>query len=76
MVIWPTLQTNMQEKTDNAPPNGYDFKICEKLTHCTGAKDICETMWLFLQSTHLVQPIRLVHPWKILVHPGVHDTPG
>jgi len=21
-------------------------------------------------------PITVVHPWKILVHPGVYDTPG
>ena len=33
-------------------------------------------MWLFLKSTHLVHPIKLVHPWKILVHPRVYDTPG
>jgi len=53
------------------------FKICEMLTHWARAKNItCETMWLFLKSTHLVNPITVVHPWKILVRPGVYDTPG
>jgi len=35
-------------------------------------------MWLLLKSTHMVayHPITVVHPWKILVHPGVYDTPG
>jgi len=23
-----------------------------------------------------VHPITVVHPWKILVHPGVYNTPG
>ena len=70
MVIWPTLQINRRETTDNAHSDRCSFKICEKLTHCAGEKDICWKMWLFLKRTHLV------HPWKILVHPGVYDTPG
>jgi len=36
--------------------NWYGVKICEKLTHCAGAKDICGTMWLIFKSTHLVHP--------------------
>ena len=38
------------------PPISYGFKICEMSTHSAGAEDICETMWLFLMSTHLVHP--------------------
>jgi len=48
-------------------PDRYGFKICENLTHCAGAKDVCGTMWLFLKSTYLVHPIKLVHC-------GVYDT--
>ena len=38
MVVWPTLQTNTREKTDNAPPDEYSFKICEKLTQLRWSK--------------------------------------
>ena len=35
----------------------YGFKICEKLTHWTRVNNItCETVWLFLKSTHLEHP--------------------
>jgi len=68
-----TNVTNKQAGKDRkcTLPDRYGFKICEHLTHCAGAKDIRGTMWLFLKSTQLVHPIKLVHPWKILVHPGV-----
>jgi len=29
-----------------------------------------------LRTPMPVHPITVVHPWKILVHPGVYDTPG
>jgi len=29
---------------------------CEMSTHSAGGKDVCGTMWLFLMSTHLVDP--------------------
>jgi len=36
----------------------------------------CDRSW----RTHIwytpVHPISVVHPWKIMVHPGVYDTPG
>ena len=55
------------------PPDRYGFKICEMLTQCAGAKDICGAMNCFWRA-HIwytpVNPIKLVHPWKILVHPG------
>jgi len=36
----------------------------------------CECSWrahIWYTPAH---PITVVHPWKILVHPGVYDTPG
>ena len=67
--------TGGKRQTMNTP-DWYGLKICEKLTHCAKPKDIYGTMWLILKSTHLVHPVKWVHPWKILVHPGVYDTPG
>jgi len=55
-------------------PNRFGFKICEKLTHFPGTKDICGTMWPFLKSTHLVHlciPHQAGTPWGVL-----YDTPG
>jgi len=69
-MVWPTLQTNKREKKwQFTPPEGHDFKTCEKLTHCSRAKNIIgEIIWLLLKRTHLV------HPWKIMVHLGVYVT--
>jgi len=73
--------TNIQVKIDRqcTPLDRYSIKICEKLTHCAGAEDICGTIDCFWR-THIwytpVHPIKFVHPWKILVHPRVYDTPG
>jgi len=60
-------------------PDRYGLKFCEKLTHCAGAEGHvgqCDCFW----RSHIwytpVHPIKLVHLWKILVHPGVYDTPG
>jgi len=55
--------TNKQAVKDRqCPPlDRYGFKICEKLTHCAGAKNICGIMWLFLKSTHLVHPCTSHH---------------
>jgi len=38
--------TNKQAVKDRqyTHPDRYGFKICEKLTHCAGAKDICGTI--------------------------------
>ena len=57
----------------------YGFKTRKKLTHCTRAKNIiCEAMWLFLKSTHLVHPCTPFHggtPLKISGTPwGVRYT--
>ena len=48
--------TNKQAVKDRqyTHPYRYGFKICEKLTQCAGAKDICGTIWLLLKSTHMV----------------------
>jgi len=57
----------------------YGLKFCEKLTHCAEAEGHvgqCDCFWrshIWYTSVH---PIKLVHLWKILVHPGVYDTPG
>ena len=49
----------------------YGFKICEKLTHWTRAKNIaCETVWLFLKSTHLVHPCKPHHGGTPLENSG------
>ena len=82
MVIWSRLQTNWQGKTihEFTLSDRYNFKICQKLTHWARAKNFrCEAMWLIFKSTHLVHlvhPITVVHPWKILLHSEVCDTPG
>jgi len=49
----------------------YGFKICEKLTHWNRAKSItCETVWLFLMSTHLVHPCKPHHGGTPLENSG------
>ena len=49
--------TNKQARKYFTFSDRYDFKICQKLTHWTRAKNItCETVWLFLKSTHLEHP--------------------
>ena len=53
------------------------FKICEKLTLVQRTyMGQCDCSWrahIWHTPVHL---IKLVPPWKILVHPGVYDTPG
>ena len=36
----------------------------------------CDCSWRAHIWYTLVHPITVLHPWKILVHPGVHDSPG
>ena len=71
MVIWPRLQTNRQENRNFTFSDRYGFKICEKLTHWNRAKNItCETVWLFLKSTHLVHPCKPHHGGTPLENSG------
>ena len=76
MVIWPTLQTNRREKTDNAHPLiDYLWKV-NTLSCSKGHMGQCDCFWRAHIWYTPVHPIKLVYPWKILVHPEVYDAPA
>jgi len=75
--------TNKQAGKDRqcTLPDRYGFKICQRLTQLRWSKghmwDNVTVLEEHTSGTPLyVHTIKFVHPWKILVHPGVCDTNG
>jgi len=81
MVIWPTLQTNWWEKTDNSHP-----LVDAVLKPMNSWHTVTEQRTLYVRQCYCswrghvwytpVHPFTMVHPWKILVRPGLSDTPS
>jgi len=61
MVIWPSSEQPGQDK--QCTPQIDTVSKSEKLSHFSGANDICGAMWLFLKSTHLVHPLYTPSSW-------------
>jgi len=82
MVTWPILQTNCREQTDNSrthTPIGTVLKTVQskqtdiELGTLYEKCDCSSRAHTWYTPAH---PITVVHPWKILVHPGVYNTPS